>query len=41
MDAPAVYEALATRKDEYVGVVFDWSVSDGTATPIPDTVEGE
>ena len=24
-DAPAVYESLATRKDEYVGVVFDWS----------------
>ena len=24
-DAPAVYEALRTRKDEYVGVVFDWS----------------
>ena len=24
-DAPAVYDALATRKDEYVRVVFDWS----------------
>ena len=24
-DAPSVYESLATRKDEYVGVVFDWS----------------
>ena len=24
-DAPAVYDALRTRKDEYVGVVFDWS----------------
>jgi 2-desacetyl-2-hydroxyethyl bacteriochlorophyllide A dehydrogenase len=24
-DAPAAYEGLRTRKDEYVGVVFDWS----------------
>ena len=24
-DAPAAYEGLRSRKDEYVGVVFDWS----------------
>ena len=24
-DAPAVYASLRTRKDEYVGVVFDWT----------------
>jgi len=24
-DAAAAYEGLRTRKDEYVGVVFDWS----------------
>ncbi len=24
-DAPAVYDGLRTRKDEYLGVVFDWS----------------
>ena len=32
-DAPAAYEGLRTRKDEYLGVVFDWSGDEPVAAP--------